>query len=219
MKTSNNNFDLVAPFYDFLAKTIFGKTIQTAQTHFLHHIPDNAKILILGGGSGWILKEIFALKNSCRILYIEKSKKMIALSKKRLTNLQLEQVVFAQDMDTNTNQVFDVIITNFFLDVFEKKELKDVMKLLRGLLSKEGVWLFTDFQHQNIWWQKILLKLMFTFFRLFASLESKQLYDFEELFDGFGMTSLKSKSFFHKMIISNVYRKGMPSLPKLAHHD
>ena len=212
MKTSGNNFDFVAPFYDFLAKIIFGKNIQTAQTHFLNYIPDNANILILGGGSGWILKEIFAIKNECQIHYVETSKKMLALSKKQLTTGQLERVIFTHELDTTSNQVFDIIITNFFLDVFDKKELKNVMNVLQGLLCKEGVWLFTDFQHQNIWWQKILLKLMFTFFRLFASLESKQLYDFEELFDGFGMTSLKSKSFFHEMIISHVYRKGMPTL-------
>jgi len=200
-----NNFDFVAPFYDVLARIIFGKNIKTAQTHFLNHIPNDAHILILGGGSGVILKEIFAQKNSRQILYIEKSKKMIALSKKQLTKLQLEQVVFAQDMGENINQVFDVIITNFFLDVFEKTGLENMMKLLRGLLSEDGIWLFTDFKNQNIWWQKMLLKLMFTFFRLFANLESKQLYDFEELFDACGMTSLKSKSFFHEMIISHVY--------------
>ncbi len=205
MRKTINNFDFVAPFYDVLARIIFGKNIKTAQTHFLNHIPNDAHILILGGGSGVILKEIFAQKNSRQILYIEKSKKMIALSKKQLTKLQLEQVVFAQDMGENINQVFDVIITNFFLDVFEKTGLENMMKLLRGLLSEDGIWLFTDFKNQNIWWQKMLLKLMFTFFRLFANLESKQLYDFEELFDACGMTSLKSKSFFHEMIISHVY--------------
>jgi len=205
VKTPTNNFDFVAPFYDFLAKIIFGKNIQTAQTHFLNHIPKDAHILILGGGSGLILKEIFAIRNECQIHYVETSKKMIALSKKQLTKLQLEQVVFAQDMDENTNQIFDVIITNFFLDVFEKKELKNVMQLLQRLLNKEGFWLFTDFQHQNIWWQKILLKLMFLFFRAFANLESKELYDFEKEFKILEMNSHESKSFFHEMIISHVY--------------
>ncbi len=205
MKASNNNFDFVAPFYDFLAKIIFGKNIQSAQTHFLNHIPDNANILILGGGSGQILKEIFSCNINCQILYVEKSKKMLALSKKQLTNRQLEKVIFTHKVDSTSNQNFEVIITNFFLDVFEKKGLENIMKLLRGLLSEEGIWLFTDFQYQNIWWQKILLKLMFAFFRLFASLESNQLYDFEKAFDILGMKSLKSKSFFYKMIVSHVY--------------
>jgi len=204
---NSNDFNFVAPFYDFLAKTIFGKTIQTAQTHFLNRIPKDANILILGGGSGWILKEIFAIRNECQIHYVETSKKMIALSKKRLSKVQLEKVIFMHELDRTSNQIFDVIITNFFLDVFEKKEIENMIKLLRGLLSEDGIWLFTDFKNRNIWWQKILLKLMFTFFRLFANLESKQLYDFDELFDACGMTSLKSKSFFHKMIVSHVYRK------------
>lgn len=207
MKKSTNDFNFIAPFYDILARIIFGKKIQTAQTHFLHHIPDNANILILGGGSGWILKEIFAYKNDCQIHYVEKSKKMLALSKKQLTNEQLRKVVFIQKIDTAPNQIFDVTVTNFFLDVFEKERLKHMMNSLKEQLHKDGIWLFTDFKAQNIWWQKILLRLMFTFFKFFASLESKQLYDFEELFDALEMKSLTSKSFFHEMIVSHVYRK------------
>jgi tRNA (cmo5U34)-methyltransferase len=49
-------FDRLAPFYDSLARLIIGKGIKQSQLHFLNHLRgQNQGVLVLGGGTGWIL--------------------------------------------------------------------------------------------------------------------------------------------------------------------
>jgi tRNA (cmo5U34)-methyltransferase len=52
-------FDRLAPFYDSLARLIIGKGIKQSQLHFLNHLRDKTKLLVLGGGTGWILPRSF----------------------------------------------------------------------------------------------------------------------------------------------------------------
>jgi spermidine synthase len=80
------NYDNSASFYDGLSRLVFGRTLIAAQVAFLSSIPKNAKVLIIGGGTGWILEEITRLYPSgLTITYVEISANMMALSQKRNT--------------------------------------------------------------------------------------------------------------------------------------
>jgi ubiquinone/menaquinone biosynthesis C-methylase UbiE len=57
----NKNFDFIAPYYDFLSKLIFGKRLRIAQTSLLSKIPRHQRILLVGGGTGWILPELLQI--------------------------------------------------------------------------------------------------------------------------------------------------------------
>ena len=72
------SFDFIAPFYDLLARLVFGRAISRSQTRFLLEIPSGAKVLILGGGTGWILLDIFRQANPSEVLYLEASSHMLA---------------------------------------------------------------------------------------------------------------------------------------------
>ncbi len=61
MKSTMNGFNRIAGVYDFLAKLVFGKHIRRSQEHFLKMVIQQNKVLVLGGGSGWILESINAL--------------------------------------------------------------------------------------------------------------------------------------------------------------
>ncbi|MEZ4686196.1 MAG: hypothetical protein R3B47_09055 [Bacteroidia bacterium] len=52
------SFNRLAPVYDFLASLVFGNRIRQAQRWLLDFIPEGSSILILGGGTGWILEEL-----------------------------------------------------------------------------------------------------------------------------------------------------------------
>ena len=54
----NPDFNTVARPYDFISRLVFGDSLVEAQTSLLHYIPSNSQILIVGGGTGWILEEI-----------------------------------------------------------------------------------------------------------------------------------------------------------------
>jgi len=79
-----NNYNNIARSYDALSHIIFQNAIVKAQAHLIRFINDDDKVLIAGGGTGWILEKISELKKkNVLIVYVEKSSVMISLAQKR----------------------------------------------------------------------------------------------------------------------------------------
>ena len=88
-----NNYNTIANTYDFLSRLIFQKSIVNAQVFLLNYISANSKILIVGGGTGWVLEELSKIHSEgIEITYVEKSEKMISLSKQK--NIKNNKAVF-----------------------------------------------------------------------------------------------------------------------------
>src|SRR5437764_9916137 len=78
------SYDAVAGVYDILAGIFIGKALREAQIYLVQYIPAGAKILIVGGGTGWILEEITRIHNKgMQIDYLDISVSMISKAKKR----------------------------------------------------------------------------------------------------------------------------------------
>jgi ubiquinone/menaquinone biosynthesis C-methylase UbiE len=201
------NYDNSARFYDNLSRLVFGKALVTAQVHLLSYIPDNSNVLIIGGGTGWLLEEITKLHPSgLNITYVEISKKMIDLSRKRnagnnrvaFINKPIQQVVLNQQ---------DVIITSFLFDNFTEVNLHPLFAHIHPMLKPGGLWLNTDFQLTGKWWQYILLKSMLLFFKVVCDVESWRLPDVERRFNEYDYRIIEEKTFFNDFIITKMYRK------------
>ncbi len=198
----------VAWFYDTLSRVVYGKALIEAQVHFLPLIPPNSSILIVGGGTGWILEKVAKVHPSgLSITYVEVAEEMMALSRKR--NAGDNNVTFiTQPIQKVTGFYdFDVIITPFLFDNFSPATFDKVFNQLHGLLKPNGIWLNTDFQLTEKWWQMILLKSMLIFFRLLAGVESKRLPDIETEFVIRDYHLMNAKSFFGEFIKTSAYRK------------
>jgi tRNA (cmo5U34)-methyltransferase len=116
MESSLNQFNWIARFYDPLVKIVFGKHVVNAQTYYLSAIEANSKVLILGGGTGWILKYLHDVQPSSIIYYVEASSKMIALAKKNSAEFT-SRVHFIHGTENTipSDLKFDMIVTNFYL--------------------------------------------------------------------------------------------------------
>lgn len=204
----SNDFDKVAPFYDKLAGLIFGKVIKKAQTKYLHLIKPGSKILILGGGTGWILKEILDRQTEVEINYVEKSAQMIELAKTACPNHNIEFVNLPFE-EWHTEEKFDFILCNFFLDVFQSQNLRDqIIPKIKNLIAENGGLLVADFQVNKSIWQKLLLWVMHKFFNLFSNMESRKLIDLNELLISNRLKEASTSHFFKHMIFSRVYEFG-----------
>ena len=172
MKT-NSGFDFIAPVYDWMARLVFGKAITESQTIFLNRIPAGAEILILGGGTGWLLEKISEQNKSCKILYVDASAKMIKKSKLRKTQ---DEVQFVQGVlqDIPEQRRFDVIVTNFYLDLFSDSNLKIVIEQIHAHTKPSSQWLVADFI-DTVWWHRMMLRVMYVFFRVVAGIDGSQL--------------------------------------------
>ncbi|HEY0245617.1 MAG TPA: class I SAM-dependent methyltransferase [Mucilaginibacter sp.] len=203
-----SNYDNAAWFYDSLSRLVYGKAIIKAQVYLLQYIPPNSSLLIVGGGTGWILDRLTRLYSSgLKITYVEVSAKMMALSQKR--NTGNNKVVFINDAIENLSGLpqFDVIITPFLFDNFNEVTFSVVFDHLNNLLIPGGLWLYTDFQLTGKWWQSVLLKSMLLFFKLLCNIESIKLHHIEPHFMQAGYQATGSKTFFKTFIISKAYTK------------
>jgi ubiquinone/menaquinone biosynthesis C-methylase UbiE len=206
-----DNYDNIAFAYDDLSRLIFGKAQINAQTALLPYIKNGDRILIAGGGTGWILDEITKIHPAgLEIVYIESSHKMISRSEKRYSGLN--KITFIQQPveDIHLNQNFSVIITGFFFDNFELRKAESIFNYLDSLLDSGGRWLFIDFKSnpgKRYIWQHLMLKLMYFFFRLVCKIEATHLADMAPIFKRADYKTIFEKSGYGNFIHSTVYEK------------
>lgn len=202
------NFNNSAWFYDPLARLVYGRALIDSQTYLLQYVPKNANILVIGGGTGWILEEIRKIHSSgLKITYVEVAPGMIRLSKKR--DKGNNQVTFITNAIENISlpNDFDIIITPFLFDNFTEQTLQKVFNHIQPTLKPGGLWLNASFQITGKWWQIMLLKIMFIFFRIICNVEASELPEIEKQFGRHGYCIISEKTFFYDFIISRVFRK------------
>lgn len=194
-----NKFDAVAPFYDQLARFVFGGDILNSQVCFLDEIKPTDSVLIIGGGTGRLLKQL----PSCESLtYLDKSTKMLSYAVRDFDQGHFRFIV-DDFFDVNLEGVFDVIICPFFLDCFNEENLVGAINRVSSLLAVDGKLIISDFDYQR---RSFLMPVMHWFFRIFSSLESRKLMDIDGFLVRNGFSIEKEKFFRQKMIFSRLYR-------------
>lgn len=206
-----NNYDNIASLYDFLSRLVFFKTQVKAQVELLKYIKPKSTILIVGGGSGWILEELSNLYPEGLVIhYVEISAKMLARSRKR--DYKKNRVLFFQAAieDYRPSNSFDIVITAFLFDNFLEEKAAEVFKLLNQQLHYSGIWLYTDFYvnpQKDSRWKRWVLTIMYKFFRYICDVEAQKLVNMEKHFRYSGYTELTNSSHYLGFIKGVVYKK------------
>lgn len=190
-----NHFNLVAPFYDRLARLVFGRDLLNAQEFFLNEISVKDRVLIVGGGSGEILRHP-ALQQASQIDFVELSEAMVRKAKAQPIDKSSIQF-YVKDIRDHEGQ-YDWVICNFFLDCFQEESLHNILEKLKPLLKAEGQMLVTDFHLSYKREHRFLLYLMISFFRYTANLEASKLLDIDA----------QVQRYFH-LIDKNRFNKGL----------
>ena len=212
------NFDPVASIYDRLAKGIFGSSIQKIQIDLLPNLPDGSDILLVGGGSGWILEHIWALCPYRRLVFLEDSPNMLRLAQSKISSINLEgeislktELLLGREHFLPSFHQYSVIITPFFLDLFSEEELPQIMTSLDLYLKPGGLWLLADFSIEKticrpIFW--LWIKLMYRFFRWTCGLQNQKLASFSSHFLLKDYVLLEERYRFFSFMVAQIYQKG-----------
>ncbi|SOD81450.1 class I SAM-dependent methyltransferase [Spirosoma fluviale] len=205
------NFNWIAPVYDALAFLVFGRKLQRAQGIFLDRIPPKASVLLVGGGTGWLLEQLLVRCKPERVLYLETSSQMVARATRRMARKSLPGTVIFWVGDETTldpSNQFDVILTPFLLDLFNEQTLQNrlIPSLLR-VLKPGGMWLVTDFVLPPAWWQKVLLWTMIRFFRLIAGIETRTLANWQQCLTDAGLSHQARKPQVDGMVSAEVWTR------------
>ena len=176
-------FDRVAWCYDALTSLVFGPALRRAQRAALAGLPQGAPhVLVLGGGTGWVLTEVLRRRPQATVLYLEASPRMLARARARLTR-DFPQAIHHVEFRHGTQAAlgpterFEVLITFFVLDCIALPEFAGALAQLRASQQSSAPWLLADFRPARYGWRRVLLRLMYTFFRLTTGLRARELPD------------------------------------------
>lgn len=207
MSAALNTFDRIASLYDLLARIVFGGAIHRSQLHFLGAVGPGASVLILGGGSGALLRDLLTVNPTCRVCYIEASSAMLDLAARKVSDQFRGNVSFIHGTEDSVpgGTVFDAIITNFFLDLFNEEALAALGKKLDVRLRGDGLWLVSDFVDGKKRWQRLMLWIMYRFFAFTCNIGTSSLPAWEKQLEAAGMKEKAFATFFDGFIKSAVY--------------
>lgn len=201
------SFDVIAPVYDLLSRMVYGRSIVAAQKYMLKYIPEESSVLIVGGGTGWIIGELFAINKACSVVYMEASQKMLEKAQARIHTRDQSRIQFLLQSEIPSEGSYDVVITNFFLDLFPSCKLRTIIQQLKNLIKDDGSWIVTDFVDDGKRWQRLMLKIMYIFFRTLSKIEATVLPPWQLLLKENGMQKEEAKRFYADFIETAIYIK------------
>lgn len=188
------HFDKSINWYDSLSSFVFGSRLRQMERELIPHVPDSGTILWIGGGSGQILPEIIAARPSLEILYLDTSEKMVAKAKRRLAGTEAKVSFFTSlSQITHDQAPLDAVLLFFVLDVFTEQELQEILPIWNSCGSKKtNLLLVADFDYPisrlgNLF-ARMLIPLMYVFFRLSIQIPTKKLPDWKKSLDQLGYT-------------------------------
>lgn len=204
------NYDSIAPYYDTLARLVFGNTQLDAEAYYSRGIPNGSRVLIVGGGTGRLLPLLDALDTSeLAIVYVEQSAKMLAIAQRRTTKHIKVEFVQKSVQEYAANRQFDYIITSFFFDNFSDSTIASLLAHLAKMLKENGKWIQTDFQIPQqfpwSWLAKGLEKCMYTFFQVTSGVQRSHFPDPRLMFMDNSLRLLEECFFYKGMICTALY--------------
>jgi ubiquinone/menaquinone biosynthesis C-methylase UbiE len=206
-----NNYDSIANYYDRIHHLFYGQSEINAQVELLDYIRPGDRLLIIGGGTGWILEKIGSIfPSGLEITYIESSARMMDLTKTRKCGQNRIELVVSVVEDWKGEMEYDCILTGFFFDNFKEGHALRIVQQLTPYLKNGGTWLETDFYHprrRGKLWQAVLLYSMYLSARLICGVEAKRLPDMERIFSEEGYRVLYTSFHYQRFIRSVVYRR------------
>jgi tRNA (cmo5U34)-methyltransferase len=212
-KAVAKGFDRVSSIYDFVARCTYGNALRKAQAFHLAQLPKGAKVLVLGGGTGWFLEALLRHSAPSQVDYVELSPKMIALSQKRLQ--QNFPQAFAQvnfvlgGISAIPSSEYDLVCTHCFLDVFPEETLEPIVVELLSHMKADGVWHFSDFRKANrfpMWLvSRGLIWAMYRVFHWVCAIPARRLPNFHAVFERQKLREVDRRLFFGGMIEAGLF--------------
>ncbi|RZL16045.1 MAG: class I SAM-dependent methyltransferase [Hymenobacter sp.] len=174
------------------------------------------RVLVLGGGAGWVLTEIWRQRPQAQVLYIETSAAMLARTRIRLqqhpappgATVELRQ---GSEAALQPGEQFDVVVTFFVLDCFTAEALPGSLARLHAARRPGAPWLVTDFWPAQRGWRRWLLAAMYGFFGLLVGLQVRQMPPWPAELAALGLAASWRHHFFGGAIAGLVLRDARPA--------
>jgi ubiquinone/menaquinone biosynthesis C-methylase UbiE len=171
------SFDRLAPFYRAMEFVTAGPRLQRCRLAFLDEIPPPRRILLAGEGHGRFLPECARRFPAAEIVVIDISQRMLEIARGKLGGACRAEFVRADLLDWQAPAGnFDLIVTHFFLDCFDRKTLPAAVARLAALAAPGADWLLADFEIAPAGMARLrtraIVAALYAFFRLVCGLRA-----------------------------------------------
>jgi len=191
-----------------------GPKLQRCRTTFLDQALPVDSALLVGEGNGRFLSELLKRSPQTKVLFIDSSARMLDCARLRLQKqkLPVDGVTFIHEnilQWSAPGQKFDLVVTHFFLDCFQPKQLQILIPRLAGIAKPGTRWLLADFQLPKAGWKKFraqcVLTLMYWFFRWTTQLPARYLACPDSLLQKNGFLLQQRRQFEWELLKSDLW--------------
>ena len=219
-----SGYDRLAPWYQTIERLRFGNTLQRARVSMLSALCDSSnqlrkqgplEVLFLGDGDGRLLAAFLEAFPNASVTSVDVSTKMVAFQKRRLERLGMDdRVHWIVDSVMSVelpSARFDIVITSFFLDCFDEREMSQVVSRVATWGCPQAIWYLVDFHEpdqgmRRIWAQSWLF-LMHIFFRWQTGLSTQRIVDPRPLLESMGFQERMEQRLHFDMIRAILFRR------------
>lgn len=207
------SFDRLARHYSWMEWLLAGRKLHACRTAFLDEARTSKRILLVGEGHGRFLTEVCRVNPGASITCVDASPEMLRVAKERLTRSGIDpsgvRFEAVPILGFESEERFDFMATQFFLDCFEGEELERVVARLAGLLQPGGKWIVADFQAPEDGWRRLraraVLALAYAFFRAAVRLPARRLANPSPVLAASGLRLLRRREFNYGLLYSEVW--------------
>jgi len=194
------NFDRVAPHYRWLERLVFGRALEQCRAALLSQVAGCARALCIGDGDGRFTEVLLNVKPHTGVDVVERSRSMIRLARRRsnATFFHANALTFTPD------DRYDLVVTHFVLDTFTEAQVEALVRRVRKC-APGGLWLVSEFQPVGRA-SRVLIWLMYRFFRLAAGLRVQSIPDYGAIFAANGFTLEKNWTKWNGFLVSEIWR-------------
>ncbi|GAL83382.1 ubiquinone/menaquinone biosynthesis methylase [Sporocytophaga myxococcoides] len=215
MERQRKGFNRLAAIYDYLLLIPPGRGFIKSQEELIHLLPEKKSCLIIGGGTGNFLRSLIISGKVTNIVNLDISEKMLAKASVKIKDLYQDcKVEFRRGSFDKIaeEEKFDLIITNFFLDLFSQEEVKTWISFIHEKLSSEGLFYYTDLQISRgktlrTFMKNMYIKVLYFFFRNTTSISGKTLIDLRTEILQSGFNIIHEKGYLKELFYSAIFKK------------
>lgn len=211
------SFDRLARHYRWLESLAFGTTLHRARIAQLTRMTSPQNVLIVGEGDGRFLSALVQAKPNVVVDCVDASEHMLVLARRRLERKMpgaANRVRFIQaDVTVSElpNRNYDLLVTHFFLDCFDRAELGRVVSRLASAGAGNASWLVADFAIPRSGMRRQIARAsiatMYRFFRLATGISGDRLIDPAPLLNAKEFIRARRQLFAGGMIYSDLWQR------------